>query len=138
MALALVVEDDELNLDLFTIVVELERWTVLKARSQREAFLKVEVSQGPLNLLVTEISLRDGDGLEVAQYAINRNPKTVCLFIADYQIEYIREEYPAHKLIVLESQRTNLLVKPFTAIALRQAVRHLTRRGLRVSVEPAA
>jgi hypothetical protein len=81
-------------------------------------------------LLVTEISLRDGDGLEVAEYAINRNPKTVCLFIADYQIEYIREEYPAHKLIVLESQRTSLLVKPFTAIALRQAVRHLTTRSV--------
>jgi CheY-like chemotaxis protein len=122
----LVVEDDDLNLNLFTAIVELEGWTVLKARSQQEAFLKLAGQPRPLNLLVTEIGLRDGDGLEVAQYALTRNPKTVCVFIADYQIEYIREEYPAHKLIVLESQRAKLLLKPFTAIALRQAVRQLT------------
>ncbi len=45
--MALVVEDYELNLSTFTIVLELQGWSVRQARSLQDAFTKV--ASGPRN-----------------------------------------------------------------------------------------
>jgi hypothetical protein len=50
-------------------------------------------------VLVIKIALGDGDGLEIAQYVLALNPEAGCVFIADYPMEYIREEFPQNTVV---------------------------------------
>ncbi len=122
--MALVVEDYEPNLSTFTIALELQGWSVRQARSLQDAFTKL--ASGPVHLLLTEIVLRDGDGFQLAQRVRSKNPAVACIFIADDSVEYIRERYSPDQFALLDSPRATVLVKPFGARVLREAVQRVT------------
>ena len=126
--MALVVEDYELNLSTFTIVLELEGWSVRQARSLQDAF--TEVASGPVRLLLTEIVLSDGDGFQLAQQVRSKNPAVACIFIADESAEYIRKLCSPDQLALLDSPRAIVLVKPFGSRVLREAIQRVTAYNL--------
>ena len=126
--MALVVEDYEPNLSTFTIVLELQGWNVRQARSLQEAYQ--EVASGPVRLLLTEIARSDGDGFQLAKRVRSKNPAVACIFIANDSVEYVRELCSPDQLALLDSPHATVLVKPFGARVLREAVERVTAYNL--------
>jgi two-component system, cell cycle response regulator DivK len=75
----LVVDDHDLNLKLLTRVLELEGHDVIGARSLDDAHRAIE--QEPPALIVLDVNLPDGDGLELAR-AIKSEPAMDCRVLA--------------------------------------------------------
>lgn len=110
MATILVVEDDDQIRTLVTFILEENGYTTLAATNLREAVYLVETTAAPPDLLVTDLSLPGGSGIELYTTLIARYPTLKVLFVSGYSEQEIRQQ---HAAVI-----THFLSKPFTLDAL--------------------
>ncbi len=112
----LLVEDEESLRKLVQMVLATKGYEVLAARDGAAAVELFRGQSRPLSLLITDLSLPDGNGQQLAGQFRQQQPDLKVLFISGY---------PAS--IVVEAGRTDALKKPFAPTNLLEAVENLLR-----------
>jgi DNA-binding NarL/FixJ family response regulator len=95
-ATVLVVDDDELFRTVLNsmILAQAPRATVLVAEDLREGFAKFRL--GSPSLVVVDIGLPDGNGLELVEHIKSHSPATVVAVCTSYDIEEYRSAAQRH------------------------------------------
>ena len=114
--IVLVAEDDPAILRLTSLILEPLNYTVLKARSPKEAIARAEAYKGTIDLLVTDVVMPDMNGRELSETIIKIFPNLRTLFMSGYTADVI-----AHRG-VLDSD-VHFIHKPFSKQALAAKVR---------------
>jgi len=114
----LVVEDDQAILEMVTIILTRQGYTVLQANSPTEAVRLAKEHADRINLLITDMIMPEMNGKELAHTLLQLNPQLNCLFMSGYTADTIARHG------VLEDG-INFIQKPFTLPALAARVREL-------------
>jgi DNA-binding NtrC family response regulator len=115
MANILVVDDEPLLLDLISTILRLDGHNVRAMGDPITALNFQEAGEAPIDLLVTDISLKPISGFELVTGLSKKGFNSPVLFASGY---------PALYWAVPDSMRDYpILEKPFTAAQLRAAVR---------------
>jgi DNA-binding response OmpR family regulator len=113
----LLVEPDDMVRNLAHMVLEEGGYTVLEARDGLEGFALCADHQGPIDLLVTNLMIRDLDGPELAERAIKLRPRLKVMFLAERMEDVLAKE---------EAIRAGtVVIKPFTPVGLAERVREV-------------
>jgi CheY-like chemotaxis protein len=118
----LVVEDDKLVMSAAGQLLTRLGYSILLAPSAEAALRQLEQHQGPVHLLLTDISLPGMDGLRLAREVRARHPETRVLYMSGYSEEALRMKDTA-------DQGVQLLEKPFTFKGLATAVKQALSPG---------
>jgi DNA-binding response OmpR family regulator len=102
----LVVEDDEMVLDVIVILLKSVGYRVLPALSQDEALRAQAGFPGVIALLLTDMRLKQGSGVETARGFLARRPGAAVIYMSGYPWEDFRG------LALLRAQDA-FLSKPF-------------------------
>jgi two-component system cell cycle sensor histidine kinase/response regulator CckA len=117
----LIVEDEKAILDLGKRFLEDSGYTVLTARTPREAIRLVEEHIGDIHLLLTDVVMPEMNGQELAEQLVSINPNLECLFMSGYTANVI-----AHRGILEEG--VHFIHKPFSMKDLIGKVRKVLDR----------
>jgi two-component system cell cycle sensor histidine kinase/response regulator CckA len=117
-ATILVVEDNRAFRQMTVKVLELSGYRVVSAGSAAQALAAVEGQEGPLDLLVTDLVMTEGNGLSLADALAALHPRLRVLFMSGYGAEVAG-------LAGLAGADRAFLEKPFTPAGLEEAVRGL-------------
>jgi two-component system, cell cycle sensor histidine kinase and response regulator CckA len=89
---------------------------VLAASNAAEAHACAELHQGEIDLLLTDVVMPGGNGLELADQLTARYPRLPVLFMSGYSADIVLRQG-------LAPESVEFLTKPFTEEQLGQAVR---------------
>lgn len=118
----LVVEDDEQLLRLVSAVLRRNGYSVLRAQSPAEALLLVELHQGVIDLLLTDVIMPLLDGQKLAERLRHARPEMRVMFMSAYPEAVIsRRKMLAPGSVVLQ--------KPFAASTLLERIRDVLGSG---------
>jgi len=112
----LLVEDDFLIRACLAEFLHDQNLVVHEADSQAEALLHLD-STAPVSVVITDISLPDGDGRAVARHARVRRPALPVIYISGYGDSVTREHDAFSRFIS----------KPYSMMDVLDAVRALTQ-----------
>ena len=99
--------------------LEEQGYTILEAGHAAEALqICQQPEAGPLDLLLTDVSLPDISGPELARQVGQLYPDLKCLFISGYT----EQQLASHEF---QSKEDNLLPKPFSSEALIRKVQEI-------------
>ena len=119
----LVVDDEQSMRELLAIMLRKEGYEVLTADSRAQA--AAAFARGPVDLVVTDVRLPDGDGIEVLRHVKAASPDTVVIVMTAFGTT---ETAVAARKLGAEAY----VLKPFDVDELRIAVRDaLTHQRLR-------
>jgi two-component system cell cycle sensor histidine kinase/response regulator CckA len=124
----LVVENEAAVKMLVQMALERHGYVVLTAESGSDALRLAAAHQGPIDLLITDVSMPDIRGPDLARRLVARRPGMPTLFMSGYIDDALREEasnLPCH---------VDFIQKPFWPSALTTKVREMLerQRGSRV------
>jgi DNA-binding response OmpR family regulator len=112
----LVVEDDEMIMRILIMVLSEEGYLVLSAQGEEEA-VKVQFGyQGPIPLLLTDMRLRQGSGVETARRIMAARPEIAVIYMSGHPWEDF-------KSMGLLREKDAFLPKPFHINSFRDLVR---------------
>ena len=114
----LLVEDEEAVRDLANRILSAKGYSVVAAKSTKEAEQCSERHTGDIHLVLTDIIMPGTSGRELARRIAARRPRTRILFMSGYTDNVLAEGW------VLEAG-LSFLQKPFTPGALVQKVREV-------------
>jgi two-component system cell cycle sensor histidine kinase/response regulator CckA len=114
--LVLVVEDNPPVLRLARRILEQEGYEVINAANGEEALERLESSERPISLLLTDIVMPEMNGLELSVNVLRTHPETAVLFMSGYTDDEVLQRG-------LLPAGTSFLQKPFTSADLLAAVR---------------
>jgi two-component system KDP operon response regulator KdpE len=117
----LVVEDDEAILKVLRVLLEAENYRVVEATTARRA--DVEARSHKPDLLLVDLGLPDGDGIDVIKLVRAWSPVPIVVLSAR-----TRE---AEKIAALDVGADDYVTKPFSAAELLARVRAALRRNVR-------
>jgi two-component system, cell cycle sensor histidine kinase and response regulator CckA len=121
----LILEDFEQARFVIRAVLENAGYSVLEAANESEALAACEQPEQRLDLLISDVLLRNACGTEVAIQIATLRPQMPILFISGYSIE----ELPKSGLLELpQSAGIQFLQKPFDPDQLLRKVRELVVR----------
>jgi DNA-binding NtrC family response regulator len=112
----LLVEDEEAVRDLASRILSAKGYSVVAAKSVREAEQFSEKHSGKIHLLLTDIIMPGTSGRELARRITERNPKTRVLYMSGYTDNVLAQGGELEAGLAF-------LQKPFTPGALVQKVR---------------
>jgi PAS domain S-box-containing protein len=112
----LLAEDDQAIRKLAMQVLGRAGYAVLEAANGTEALTIARSHEGPIDLLVTDVKMPGGGGLEVARALRNARPEMAVLFMSGYSNEKTLEEIRA-------DGRAEMIWKPFSPAALLKHAR---------------
>jgi len=112
----LVVEDEDPIRELMERVLQRHGYEVLSCRDLQEAFALYEEEEGRFDLLISDVVLPDGNGVELAARLRGRDTALAILLTSGYN-EILSNWGPFRTL------GAPLLQKPFRVLALLQSVR---------------
>jgi signal transduction histidine kinase len=112
----LLVEDDPMVRELGARILGEHGYTVLSASNAAEAHACAELHQGEIDLLLTDVVMPGGNGLELADQLTARYPRLPVLFMSGYSADIVLRQG-------LAPESVEFLTKPFTEEQLGQAVR---------------
>lgn len=112
----LVVDDDEMLLHLMVMLLSAEGFLVLSAQGEEEAVAAQAGFQGPIPLLLTDMRLRQGSGVEVARRIVAVRPDIAVVYMSGYPWE----DFKATGLL---REKDAFLPKPFRINSFRDLVR---------------
>jgi CheY-like chemotaxis protein len=115
----LLVEDDDDNRELMAEVLESAGYEVVSARSGAEGLR--QLSESPVNAVVTDVGMPGMGGLDVARAAKQIAPRVPVVVVTGYSE---REDISSARGSVVD----DVLVKPVDPDALTQAVDRLVQR----------
>ena len=117
----LVVEDNEVNLMVFTDILTAAGYRVLVARTAEESFA-VAGGESP-DLILMDIQLPGMDGLEAAR-TLKANPATSAIPI----VALTAHAMPSHRERALEVGCSGFITKPIRSRQFREAVQSYLKR----------
>jgi two-component system cell cycle sensor histidine kinase/response regulator CckA len=117
----LVVEDDDLFREMTVKLLQRPDRTVLSAADAATALQLARRHGAPIDLLVTDLMMDEGDGLRLARTLAARHPALKTLFMSGYGQEAMRAGARA-------APNRTFLEKPFSPDALERAVESLLGR----------
>lgn len=123
MAAILVVEDDAANRELFLAALRRKGFQVAGVAGAKEAFA-LSRHHEPIDLLIADVWLPDGSGIDVALRIRQWNPNVPILFTSGTPIDHWDEAY-ARSLQELPPQSFAFLPKPFMCSTLTTKVGEL-------------
>jgi two-component system cell cycle sensor histidine kinase/response regulator CckA len=111
----LLVEDEDMVRGLARMILETSGYVVLEACNGREGLTVCETSEGPIDLLLSDVVMPELSGRELAELAVKLRPGMKVMFMSGY----------THDIILKEGVQkgTAFLQKPFTPVELAQKVR---------------
>jgi signal transduction histidine kinase/ActR/RegA family two-component response regulator len=112
----LVVEDDDALLAVTCEALRAVGYDVLAAPSMASALMLAATVPGDVELLVTDVVMRGGDGYELSERLRVERPDLAVLFVSGYPNDVIERHG-------LRGREIRLLRKPFTARELEREVR---------------
>ena len=112
----LVVEDDDLFREMTVKLLRRKGRDVLAAPDATQALAQARSHGRPIDLLVTDLVMEEGDGLLLARNLLRRHPAMKVLFMSGYGQQAMRS---------LEAPDRTFLEKPFTPASLERAVEEL-------------
>lgn len=120
----LVVEDEEQVLRVVEQILRRHRYGVLVAQNAKEALSICEGHPGNIDLLVTDVVLREINGPELAEQLLEHRPDMKVLYMSGYtgDVELVSGE---------DGEASSFLQKPVTPETLRRKV-----RGILHSIRP--
>ena len=127
MPTILVLDDDDSNLKVISLVLRSRDYEVLEARSGAEAIRICESRQEPIDLLIADVKVPDMAGTQVALRAIECCPDSAILFVSGTAAS----NWTTDELAILERLPRGsfeILEKPFTPTALEEKVRRLVNQ----------
>jgi CheY-like chemotaxis protein len=113
----LLVEDEPAVRSLTRQVLQEQGYTVLEAPGGAEALDVASRHGGPIHLLLTDVSMPEMSGLELARRLRERRPETRVLFMSGYVHEVAQFGEP------ILGRRPSFLAKPFRLADLLRQVR---------------
>ncbi len=116
---ALLVDDEPSIRQFAGIVLQREGFVTLPACSRAEALRLAEVTPGRIDVLVTDVQLTDGDGIELACAVRRKRPDIAVLVISG--LIYYEPRAAANGYL--------FLAKPFTPAKLAASLRALQYAG---------
>ncbi len=119
----LVVEDEDLVRRLTKLVLGRGGYKVLEARDGREALEKIQTSDGPIDLVLTDIVMPGMNGRELIRRLTESGRSPRVLYMSGYSEDVLHPED------AIES-RDQLLQKPFLPDTLLRRVRELLDRPI--------
>jgi len=114
----LLVEDEPSILKMSSRVLAAAGYQVLSAHTGEEALRVLKETQGPIDLLLTDMVMPGLSGSEVAHRVLAERPGTRVVFASGYTDDVSLRQG-------VESGEAHLLAKPYTAQALRERVREV-------------
>jgi CheY-like chemotaxis protein len=114
----LIVDDDPMMVNVLVRILERENYELLTAANGQAALRLLESHAGPLDLLVTDYTMPDIDGRQLADRVRQRFPGIHVLYQTGFSDRLFEDR------LELEDHAA-FLEKPFTARGLREAVRML-------------
>ncbi len=114
----LLVEDDAMVRSLAREMLALHGYRVLEAQTGAEALGVLEKSEGPIDLVLTDVVMPQMGGAELAERLVGLRPGLPVLFMSGYPDEAVAR----HGMV---DAGANYLQKPFTAEALLRRVRDI-------------
>lgn len=124
---ALVVDDDPAMVDIITAILEMENIRITSAVSVLSARQLLDTSSP--DLLVTDLNLPDGDGLEIIEHC-----RSICSHTAIVVLTGFPDEKRVRDMMALDI--STFLVKPFTPQQLKYAViRAMEERKLKIAAD---
>jgi two-component system response regulator PilR (NtrC family) len=119
----LVVDDEQSMRELLAIMLTKEGFEVVAAESR--AVAAAVLAQGPVDLVITDVKLPDGDGIEILRHVKAASPETVVIVMTAYGTTETA-------VAALKLGAHDYLLKPFDVDELRIVVRNsLERQDLR-------
>lgn len=118
----LLVDDDSAVCQIVARVLTQAGYEVLVADSGAAALETARQFQGKIALLITDVIMPEMDGRELANALQLTRPETRALYLSGYTADVMVEQG-------VFSPESELLSKPFTAAALRKAVRRVLDRA---------
>lgn len=115
----LVVDDDPNVLSVAVDILEMARYTVLSTVDSRHALPLVRTHATPIHLLLTDVVMPFMNGLQLAAEVQALRPEVKVLLMSAYRTKEI-DDYEMRLGL-----RGLFLTKPFTVVALTEAVRSL-------------
>ena len=122
MKTILVVEDEDALRGLACLILNHHGYRVLGARDGPEALLVCAQHQGPVHLLITDVSLPHMSGQLLADALLRQRPGVKVLFISGHTDEVLG---PRGVL----APGIEFLMKPFTLAVLVRKVEEMLERG---------
>lgn len=117
-ATILVVEDESGILDLVTDVLEGLGYTVISAGSVDDAISRVEIGEGPIDLLITDVVLPGRKGTVLVDMLKIKYPQMKVILMSGYTDERIPHEE------ILKG-KVHFISKPFTPFVLVMKVQEV-------------
>lgn len=108
----LVVAEEDMVRELARTTLDESGYVVLEARDAREGLALCAGHQGPIDLLVTDLTMAELNGHELAERAIQLRPGLKVLFLSGHTED-----------VVLKKGSHAFLQKPFTPVGLAEKVR---------------
>ncbi|MEI6305935.1 MAG: ATP-binding protein, partial [Deltaproteobacteria bacterium] len=114
----LVVEDDLHILNLTTLLLSEQGYTVLEANSPAEAIRLAQERCSEINLFITDLIMPEMNGKDLAKILHSINPQFKCIFMSGYSADVITN------IGILEGNK-NFIKKPFSLKDLSTKVREV-------------
>jgi PAS domain S-box-containing protein len=87
----LLVEDEQAILNMASLVLVKQNYSVLKANNPAEAIRLAEEHLGEISLLITDVIMPEMNGKELANKLQSTNPRLKCLFMSGYTADAISQ-----------------------------------------------
>ncbi len=114
----LVVDDIDSNRSLVREILRINDYLVLEARNFEEAKRVSEQHGGTIELLITDLVMPEGNGMEVAKHLRPQRPEMKVLYISGYNAD-------VNVQLEVWDETADFLAKPFSPNSLLQKVGRL-------------
>jgi DNA-binding NtrC family response regulator len=112
----LLIEDDQAVREATSSILETNGFEVLKAAGLTEGLALFEQSGGHIDLVISDVVLSDGSGLELVEQILERIPDTRILLCSGYTDE--KSQWP-----IITAKGYPFIHKPFTMTQLLKKIR---------------
>ncbi|HTM48058.1 MAG TPA: ATP-binding protein [Bryobacteraceae bacterium] len=125
----LLVEDEALVLETVKRMLAREGYTVLEAKTQEQACETCRSYPGVIDLLLTDVVLREGSGPDLAAEAVLLRPDLIVVYMTGYS---------DHGLLrnAIRDSAAFLIQKPLTTRSLNSILRRAMRPGRQMTARP--
>lgn len=118
-ATLLVVDDEPLMTQIMTLQMTKQGFRTLTADSVAQALAIVDAGDSPIDIVVTDMSMPERDGLDLARALLDRKLSVPVL---------IASGYPADETELLPANVVGVVEKPFQYKALAERIREIIGR----------
>jgi CheY-like chemotaxis protein len=114
----LIVEDEPVILDMLSLMLNKQGYTVLEAETPSKGIQISKDHQGNIDLLITDVIMPEMNGQEMASILQAENPRLKCLFMSGYTADIIYKKG-------INTNNVPFISKPFSQKQMALAIRNV-------------